>query len=217
MARLPYSSHKSPTADTQCPKTHSPYPSTASFPSSPFTFHPSFAFIITPTLSLSVHRPSSAFIASISSISQVVILMLSGLHHAPFIFEGSLLFGHTFVLRSPHPIVGLKSILIAYEWPTSHSSLSQPTLFRQDLQPSSLSLLSPSYTLSFSTFLPPSFRCVSQQTLSLIVFGAFGRMCNNYHRARKRATGTKKNARAIAREFWATDRTKVKKNASGWE
>jgi len=70
------------------PRHYPPYPTTASFPSRPSTFHSSLAFIITPTLSLSVHRPSSAFLASISSVSQVVILMLSGLHHAPFYFRG---------------------------------------------------------------------------------------------------------------------------------
>jgi len=37
-----------------------------------------------------------------------------------------------------------------------------------------------------------SFRCVSHQT-PLIVFGALGRMCSSYHRARRYATSTPKN------------------------
>jgi len=59
----------------------------ASFPSSLFAFHPSLAFTITsPPCLFSAPAIPRFFHASISSISQVVILMLSGLQHAPFYF-----------------------------------------------------------------------------------------------------------------------------------
>jgi len=125
-------------------------------------FHPplSHSLIITcihhhfSTLPLSVHRSSSVFHASISFISQVVILMLSGLQHAPFYFLRvlSFPFGHTrssisqsncrFKVYSNRPM-GVT---------TSHSfPFDKPTPFHQDTQPSPI--LSRLQILRFPSFL----------------------------------------------------------------
>ena len=145
-------------------------------------------------LSLSVHRPSSAFLASISFYLPGCYSYVIWFTPRSFLFSRVLSRSATFVLRSPHPTVGLKSILIAYEWSTSRSSRSTHSFPSVS---TTLSRLSPVSIIHSLLFFSPSLRCVSQQTFSLIVFGAFGRMCNNYHRARKRATGTLKNASVI--------------------
>jgi len=130
-------------------------------------------------LSFSVPRPSPAFRVSVSSISRVVILMLSGLQHArSFLFSTG---SFPSVRLHPHSSISIPNCRF-----TRHSnrpiSDRLHTLFPFPSDSTPYLVFPENLSHSFLD----SFRCVSHQS-SLIVFDAFGRMCSSYHRARKYA------------------------------
>lgn len=176
-------SHETPTVDTQSFETPFTYPTIASFISPPFAFHSSSpAFIINSSPCLSapaIHRFLFIHFFHLPGCYSYVIWFTT----RSFLFPQGFLNVRSHPRSSiPHQIVGLNSVLI-------------------DPLPALFLLIHPLLSIGFYTtlsypvpltdpvslFFPYPSRCVSHQT-SLTVFGAFGRTCSSYHRARKYAT-----------------------------